>query len=43
MSPTTIPLKDANIEIKLDLVTLTKIFKIMVSFACQYLSSLASV
>jgi|AACY02.3.fsa_nt_gi hypothetical protein len=34
MSPTTIPLNDANIAIKLDLIPLTKIFKIIVSFAC---------
>ena len=41
MSPTTIPLNTANIGIKLDLKTLTKIFKINMSFSCQYLRSLA--
>jgi len=30
MSPTTIPLNDANIEIKMDLIIMTKIFKIIV-------------
>ena len=34
MSHTTIPFNDANIAIKLDLIPLTKIFKIIVSFAC---------
>ena len=34
MSPTTIPLNDANIAIKLDLIPLSKIFKIIVPFAC---------
>ena len=43
MSPTTIPLNGANIGIKLDLVTLSKMFKIIVSFACRYLSSFAPV
>lgn len=30
MSPTTIPLNDANIGIKMDLIIMTKIFKIIV-------------